>query len=76
MRVDGMPLRECPFCGKCVAGIRIFTPDGRKLFTHRYGVVCDYDRGGCGGAGGIYKTPQEAVAMWNQRKRRRKERTE
>ena len=72
MWVDGMPLRKCPFCGAEVAKIVIFPVDGVRLYTARYGIVCDYERGGCGGAGGIYKTPQEAVAMWNQRRRKQR----
>ena len=70
MWVEGMPLRRCPFCGADVAEVKIFPEDGKARFSQRFGVVCDYERGGCGGAGGLYKTPQEAVMMWNQRRRK------
>lgn len=69
MWVEGMPLKKCPFCGESAAYVRIFPEDGHARFSPRFGVVCDYERGGCGGAGGLYKTPQEAVEMWNQRRR-------
>jgi len=48
----------------------VFPADGHARFSKRYGIVCDYDHGGCGGAGGIYKTPQEAIEMWNMRRRK------
>ena len=70
MHIDG--LKRCPFCGADVAEFKVFPADGRKIFSKRYGIVCDYERGGCGGAGGIYKTPQEAIDAWNQRRRRPK----
>lgn len=70
MWVEGMPLKRCPFCGADVAEVVIFPVDMRERFSPRFGVVCHYDKGGCGGAGGLYKSPQEAVAMWNQRRRK------
>ena len=73
MWVEGMPLKNCPFCGKPVPDIKIFPEDEKIRFSPRFGVVCDWDYGGCGGAGGLYKTPQEAVAAWNQRRRKWKE---
>lgn len=73
MHIDG--LKRCPFCGADVAEFKVFPEDGHARFSRKYGIVCDYERGGCGGAGGIYSTPEEAVAMWNQRRRKYRGRT-
>ena len=70
MHIDG--LKRCPFCGEDVAEFVVFPPEEPMRFSTRYGIVCDYGRGGCGGASGIYKTPQEAIEAWNQRRRKPK----
>lgn len=65
-----MKLKKCPFCGKPEPTVRCYPADGVKLFRNRYSVVCDYRVGGCGAESGWYHSPEEAAAMWNQRKRR------
>jgi len=63
-------LKKCPFCGNPNVNIRLYKADGVKLFLDRYAVICDYGKGGCGTESGWYHSPEEAAAMWNQRKRR------
>ena len=64
-------LRECPFCGKPDVDIRC--KPGENGFRARYFVLCDYDDGGCGASGGWYHSPDEAVEMWNVRRRKYRE---
>lgn len=63
-------LKPCPFCGKPHPVSRRYEADGVKLLRDRYVVLCDYSEGGCGAESGWYHSPEEAAAMWNQRKRR------
>ena len=60
--------KRCPFCGN--PELQLITIPGKDGFRTKFAVRCNYDEGGCGGAGGIYNTPEEAVAMWNQRRRK------
>ena len=71
MATDKRGLKRCPFCGSDGAVIRRYAADGVKLYTDRYAVLCDYRNGGCGAESGWYHSPEEAAAMWNQRKWRR-----
>jgi len=63
-------VKRCPFCGKPDPVLRTYKADGKKLFLDRFSVLCRWDDGGCGAESGWYHSPEEAVAMWNQRKRR------
>jgi len=63
-------LKPCPFCGYRGVDIRVYEADGKERFTNKYAVLCDYRLGGCGAESGHYRTPEEAIIMWNQRRRR------
>lgn len=63
--------RMCPFCGKTEPKLRII--GGGDRFRDRYCVVCDYDEGGCGAEGGWRHSPSEALACWNERRRKYRE---
>lgn len=69
MSADTAALLACPFCGSTDA-VRLddgdswdFLPDGEPL---TWAVVCDYNRGGCGGSGGFRDSQKDAIAAWNQ----------
>ena len=61
--------RRCPFCG--FEGVRVirYARDGVHLYRDRYVVRCDFRDGGCGAEGGMRRSPEEALDVWNQRKR-------
>lgn len=61
-------IRKCPFCGNPKP--RLIMIRGRDGFRNRYGVLCDYNEGGCGAQGGLRHYKFEAIEVWNQRKRR------
>lgn len=63
-------LRPCPFCGNVTPRVKYYKADGERLFIGRYAVLCDYRTGGCGAESGWYHSPEEAAAMWNQRRRK------
>ena len=63
-------LKRCPFCGNPNPKMRLYKADGKERFRDRYAVLCKYDDGGCGAESGWYHCPEEAAAMWNQRRRR------
>lgn len=58
-------LRECPFCGFDGCEMRVI--HGLDGWRDRYYVLCDYDLGGCGAAGGERHSEGEAAACWNER---------
>ncbi len=69
MSADTAALLPCPFCGATDA-VRLddgdswdFLPDGEPV---TWAVVCDYNRGGCGGSGGFRDSQKDAIAAWNQ----------
>ena len=66
-------LKPCPFCGYKEVYVRVYEADGIRRFRRRYSVLCDYSYGGCGSESGHYYTPEEAVVMWNQRRRKWRE---
>lgn len=54
-------LRRCPHCRKWdTMSIISIKQNGFKI-------TCDYAKGGCGASGGMGKTKEEAVSMWNMR---------
>lgn len=55
-----MPTAQCPFC-HTEGTAAIDVPEGQSL----YRVVCRTDRGGCGGATGLYRTVDEVRAAWS-----------
>lgn len=63
-------IRRCPFCGNPRPSVRYYKADGVRLVRDRYAVLCNYVDGGCGAESGWYHSPDEAIVMWNQRKRR------
>lgn len=65
-----MPMRACPFCG-FTAPVLITIP-GQDGFRDRYAVQCPYYDGGCGAEGGWRHYKEEAIEVWNQRKRPQK----
>lgn len=60
-------LRPCPFCGSTTA-LEIVGPfeDGEGSSKQRY-VVCNFNKDGCGAAGGIRDNEKDAIAAWNRR---------
>ena len=69
-------LNPCPFCGKTdslkiadqyemICLDKEYEPPESEL---DYTVVCSVHTGGCGAACGFQRTPDEAVAEWNQRR--------
>ena len=71
MKQQKWEIRECPFCGKRDVGVRC--KPGEDGFRARYFVLCDYNYGGCGAAGGERHSPDEAVECWNERRRKYRE---
>ena len=63
-------LKRCPFCGNPNVRIVKYAADGHKRFTDRYAVLCDYTYNGCGSESGHWKSAEEAVVAWNERKRK------
>ena len=64
----GKKLRPCPFCGFDECEIRVAPwKDG---WRSQYFVLCNYDEGGCGAAGGERHSVAEAVDCWNERRRK------
>lgn len=65
----GKKIRPCPFCGFDECEIRVVDrqKEGWRL---RHFVLCNYDRGGCGAAGGERHSVTEAVDCWNERRRK------
>lgn len=62
-------LRHCPFCG-CLESVDIMCKPGKDGWRTRYFVLCNYDMGGCGAAGGERHSVAEAVECWNERRRK------
>ena len=61
---DKEKLKPCPFCGKSVMEVsRESLLTGDDYFT----VICNINKGGCGGASGYRRTPEKAVKSWNRR---------
>ena len=63
-------LKRCPFCGKKDPEIVVYEPDGVKRFRKKYAVLCNYYSGGCGSESGHWGSELEAVAAWNERRKR------
>ncbi len=63
---NGITLLPCPHCGR-------FDTPKLEVFTRQYAdsgqfqVVCRFNQGGCGAAGGVRKSEAEAIAVWNRR---------
>ena len=66
-------IRPCPFCGNRKAMVRRIPRDGVQLYRDRYAVLCPYWDDGCGAEGGWRTSKVEAVAVWNERRRARRE---
>ena len=64
-------VRSCPFCGN--PDVEMVIMPGKDGFRTKFAVRCNYDNGGCGAEGGWRHDDQEAVDVWNQRKRKWKE---
>ena len=70
-----MELRPCPFCGKR-SPVLVFdsnemegvgpSDEGYTYYPY-HAVVCSFNDGGCGAAGGYRSTEREAVEAWNRR---------
>lgn len=56
-----MGLKRCPYCRKWDSMSLI------PIKTSGFKITCDYAKGGCGASGGMGKTKEEAVRMWNLR---------
>lgn len=71
-RIDGkdFPVKNCPFCGSVSLQLVTHKADDVHFFRDKYSVLCDYRLGGCGAESGIYPNKEEAIAMWNQRRRK------
>ena len=67
-RGDIAKARRCPFCGN--EDLQLVTIPGRDGYRTRFAVRCNYDDGGCGAEGGWRHDVDEAVACWNQRRRK------
>ena len=48
--------------------VEIRVEPGKDGWRTRYFVLCNYDEGGCGAAGGERHSIDEAVWCWNERK--------
>lgn len=60
--------RRCPFCGN--PDLQLIVIPGKDGFRTRFAVRCNYDDGGCGAEGGWRHDPDEALDVWNQRRRK------
>ena len=56
-----LELKRCPHCRKWDSMSII------PIKNHGYKIMCDYAKGGCGASGGMGKTKEEAIRMWNMR---------
>ena len=54
--------KACPFCGKTDTLEYDYSEVGEKVC-----VVCNVNKGGCGGASGYYDTEAKALGKWNSR---------
>ena len=64
-------IKKCPFCGGVDTFTVVYYPaDGEVRFRDRYAVLCDYRKGGCGAESGHWHSPEEAILMWNTRRRK------
>lgn len=61
--LSDVELKPCPFCEATEDILEIDT-DVDSNCSH---VVCNYNKGGCGGSGGYRNTVTEATDDWNQR---------
>ena len=67
--MDGLKaFRACPFCGNPYPHLRVI--QGEDGFRDRYCILCDYAEGGCGAEGGWRHSMEEAIAIWNDRRRK------
>lgn len=64
-------VKNCPFCGgrECLRMV-CYPADGEKRFRDRYAVLCHYSEGGCWAESGHFHSPEEAIVMWNMRRRK------
>lgn len=62
-------LRPCPFCGSTVAPHATrWWNDSRKIYEeHQWQVICNFNKGGCGGASGVRGSEFLAIELWNRR---------
>lgn len=56
-----LSLKRCPHCRAWNSMTLI------PIKNSGYKVMCDYSKGGCGASGGMGKTKEEAIRMWNLR---------
>ncbi len=61
-------VKRCPFCGNPDVEMILIKPEDG--FRVKFAVRCNYDSGGCGAEGGWRHNVDEAVDVWNQRKRK------
>ena len=66
-------LKPCPFCNTrraelmTLAEIELIDNPTEYQMSH-YGVVCDYQSGGCGASTGWhYASEEDAIEAWNRR---------
>ena len=69
-------LQSCPFCGSTAAprmqdSEEFYGELWEDINAVCFQVVCDASSpngpGGCGGSGGFFEKPSEAIAAWNRR---------
>lgn len=71
-------LLPCPFCGS-IRSVEIVPQvidhKGWEMFMppdctrNSYVVLCHFNKGGCGGAGGVELSESSAAAKWNRREK-------
>lgn len=61
VKLKKIGLKRCPHCRKWDSMTLI------PIKSNGFKITCDYAKGGCGASGGMGKTKEEAVRMWNLR---------
>ena len=61
-------LLRCPFCGSTTATrvTKWFNVETHE-YEDQWQVMCGFNDGGCGAAGGIRQTEGDAINTWNRR---------
>lgn len=59
-------LKPCPFCGKREP-VEMITVERNSEYCNGYFVLCSYSNNGCGAAGAIRYTKEDATYEWNRR---------
>ena len=62
-------LRPCPFCGSRVAPFvtRYWNEAVCDYEENEWHVVCNFNKGGCGGSSGVRGSELAAIELWNRR---------